>query len=202
MREVYWPNYSKLLNVLNQVWTPDEGLAVYPVTVLAWAGVPCAAAGIIQRQCIDISNSVIVYEGRTMNLTPEMTDVLTRYQEFSSAKRDNHMTMLRTYQSDAFLYRLEIQNRTASEGSRSPVNASFVLNMASRALADRHLCGYLKYRDLAKSGVLHRMYMMECKGASQQAVLGYGKVGLKTPTAYPGDAALIYQAYKKTFGLK
>lgn len=202
MRDVYWPNYLKLLNTLNQVWTPDEGLPVYPVTVFAWVGVPCAAAGILRSQCVDLRNAVIAYEGQGIHLTPEMTDILTRYQAFSSAKRDNHLIMLRTYQSDAFLYRLAIQNRTASESSSKPVNATYVLNMASQTLTSRHLCGYLKYRDLAKSGCLHHMYMMECEGYNCESISEYGREILKTPAAYPGDVALIYSAYKKAFDFK
>ena len=100
------------------------------------------------------------------------------------------------------MYRLEIQNRTASKTSKNPVDAADVLATASRALTAHHIRSVLKYSDLVKSGWLHRMYLMECEGHELADILDYGRNGLNTPAAYPGDTLLMYNAYKKAFNLK
>lgn len=201
MASTYWPNYLSLLNVLNTVWSPDEGLAVYPITGLAWAGVPYRAAGTLPADSIDLAMAKISYQNLCLDLAPEIVDVLRRYSAFTTARRDNRMTMVRTYQSDAFLYRLDIQNRQDSEVSTKPVDAADVLWEASEILTARHLCPPLHYRDVAKSGLLYRMYLMEQAGHPEADVLAYGKPGIKPPAAYPGDLKIIYAAYKKAFNL-
>ena len=201
MASTYWPSYTSLLNVLNTVWTPDEGLPVYPVTALAWAGMPYNIVGTLPAKDIDFDNAQIHYQNLHLDLTPDLIDVLRRYSAFTAARRDNRMTMIRTYQSDAFLYRLDIQNRRNSEGSTNPIDAADVLWDASETLTERHLCSTLHYRDIVKSGWLYRMYLMEQAGQPVADVLAYGKAGLKPPAAYPGDLKLIYAAYKKAFNL-
>nr|DAJ59132.1 MAG TPA: SITE-SPECIFIC RECOMBINASE XERD, RECOMBINASE, DNA BINDING, DNA.5A [Caudoviricetes sp.] len=201
IKVTYWPNYLMLLNTLNRIWTPDEGLPVYPATVFAWVGIPVKIAGEVKRKQVDLNRQVIEVGDQNFSLTDEMTDILQRYDSFKSARRDNRMTMVRTYTSDTFLYRSEIQNRTASETSKNPVNAVGVLSAASKVLTTHHLRSTLKYSELVKSGWLHRMYLMECEGHELSDVLEYGKAGLNIPTAYPGDALLIYQNYKKAFNL-
>lgn len=202
IKATYWPNYLMLLNTLNCIWTPDEGLPVYPATIFAWIGIPLKLAGSVKKHQVNLDRQVIEINGQKFSLTDEMTDILRRYDSFKSARRDNRMTMVRTYTSDTFLYRLEIQNRTASETSNNPVDAADVLATASRALTAHHIRSVLKYSDLAKSGWLHRMYLMECEGHQLPEVLDYGRNGLNTPAAYPGDALLMYNAYKKAFNLK
>ncbi len=201
-RTFYWPNYLAMLNTLNRVWTPDEGLPIYPILVFAWIGIPLAAVNTLPKQNVMISDGIVDYDGQEFRLTAAMSDVLQRYAKFTSSRRDNRMTMIRTYQSDAFLYRLDIQNRTASDVSTEPINISTVLSAASDVLKNKHLCSQLKYNNIVKSGCLHRMYMMECEGFSQQEILKYGKQFLKPPAGYPGDEVLSYEVYKKAFGLK
>lgn len=202
IRTTYWPNYLMLLNTLNRIWTPDEGLPVYPATVFAWVGIPVKMAVEVKRDQVDFNRQMIEVDNQKFSLTDEMTDVLQRYDSFKSARRDNRMTMVRTYTSDSFLYRLEIQNRTASETSKNPVDAVGVLSTASKVLSQHHLRSNIKYSDLVKSGWLHRMYLMECEGHELSDILEYGKKGLNIPTGYPGDALLIYENYKKAFGLR
>lgn len=202
IKATYWPNYLMLLNTLNRIWTPDEGLPVYPVTVFAWVGIPVKMAVEVKRDQVDFNRQMIEVDNQKFSLTDEMTDVLQCYDSFKSARRDNRMTMVRTYTSDSFLYRLEIQNRTASETSKNPVDAVGVLSTASKVLSQHHLRSNIKYSDLVKSGWLHRMYLMECEGHELSEAIEYGKKGLNTPTAYPGDALLIYENYKKAFKLR
>lgn len=202
IKATYWPSYLMLLNTLNSIWTPDEGLPVYPVTIFAWIGIPLKLAGSVKKHQVNLDRQVIEIDGQKFSLTDEMTDVLQRYDSFKSARRDNRMTMVRTYTSDSFLYRLEIQNRTASETSKNPVDAAGVLSTASKVLSQHHLRSNIKYSDLVKSGWLHRMYLMECEGHELSEAIEYGKNGLNIPTAYPGDALLIYESYKKAFGLR
>ncbi len=77
-----------------------------------------------------------------------------------------------------------------------------MLAVASKTLTAHNLCKPLKYSELAKSGWLHRMYLMERNGRQLSDILDYGRNGLNTPAAYPGDALLMYNAYKKAFNLK
>lgn len=202
IKATYWPNYLMLLNTLNCIWTPDEGLPVYPATIFAWIGIPLKLAGSVKKHQVNLDRQVIEIDDQKFSLTDEMTDILRRYDSFKSARRDNRMTMVRTYTSDTFLYRLEIQNRTASETSNNPVDAADVLAFASRALTTCHICSTLKYSDLVKSGWLHRMYLMECEGHELSDILDYGRNGVNTPAAYPGDTLLMYNAYKKAFNLE
>lgn len=202
VKETYWPNYSALLNILNTVWTPDDGLPVYPVTAFAWVGVPLKEAGTIEKEQVDIENKYIETERVRLCFDEEIADILLRYDSFSCARRDNNMTMIRTYTSNAFLYRLAIQNRTTSDTSTNQVDAANVLAVASKTLTAHNLCKPLKYSELAKSGWLHRMYLMERNGRQLSDILDCGRNGLNTPAAYPGDALLMYNAYKKAFNLK
>lgn len=201
-RQFYWPNYLKILNTLNRLWTPDEGLPIYPVLVFAWVGVPFAKANSLSITDVQYEHQYIVSGDKHLALSGEMVDVLRRYADFTSSRRDNRMTMIRTYHADTFLYRLDIQNRTESESTKEPVNVSSVLSEASDILKEHHLCEQLKYNNIVKSGCLHRMYMMECEGHSFEEILQYGKAILKPPTAYPGDALLMYENFKKAFDLR
>lgn len=201
-RQCFWPNYLTLLNTLKQLWATDEGLYIYPVVTLAWIGVPVAEAPILPDSQVSIDNRVVHSSIGNLPLSEEMADVLNQYRNFSSSRRANRITMIRTYQSDAFLYRLDILNRLESDCSSAPVNISSVITEANKILTEKHLCTPLKYNNLVKSGCLRRMCVMEYEGHPYEEIINYGRKFLKPPAGYPGDATFMYECYKKAFDFK
>lgn len=131
-----------------------------------------------------------------------MKDILRRYSEFRTHTRNNDIAMVRDFSCKTFLYRLDIQNAKQQEQPGRLVDISAELGDASRTLRRLHISDGLSYSEIAKSGVLKRMYVMECIGEDQTNILRYGSTILKTPKGYPGDTKIIYDAYKKAFGLK
>ena len=151
---------------------------------------------------VSIDNRVVHSSIGNLPLSEEMADVLNQYRNFSSSRRANRITMIRTYQSDAFLYRLDILNRLESDCSSAPVNISSVIAEANKILTKKHLCTPLKYNNLVKSGCLRRMCVMEYEGHPYEEIINYGRKFLKPPAGYPGDATFMYECYKKAFDSK
>lgn len=204
VRKKCYRNYSDISALLRRKWTIDEGESVFPITIFAWLGIPIADAQLLTPADVDFVAGHILHPSQNgfCIWTDEMKDILSQYASFQSSRRDNDITMLRDYSCKTFLFRLEVQNaKTQAEPGRI-VNISEELGDASRTLRANGICESLSYAEIAKSGVLHRMYLMECAGETEIAVLQYGMKPLKIPAGYPGDIKIIYEAYKKAFGLK
>lgn len=197
-------NYTDITTMLSRKWTVDEGKAVYPITIFAWLGIPKADAQHLMPNDVDFVAERIIHpsQGKYCVWTDEMRHSLLQYSSFRSSTRDNDITMLRDYSCKTFLYRLEAQNTKRQSEPGRLVDISEELGDASRTLRKYGICDGLAYAEIAKSGALHRMYLMECAGESEETVMQYGTKPLKIPAGYPGDIKLLYSAYKKAFGLK
>lgn len=200
----YFKDYSAVLSVLNVVWTPDDGQATYPLTVFAWLGIPISDAPYIKKQDIDLRLGMINHPGQDCyhRMSAEMIDVLSRYDTFSGAKRDNRITMLRNYGSPNFLYRLDMENREQQPDANAVIDVSMEFTKFKRCLKRRNITKKFIYSDIVKSGALHRMYIMEKEGEAYTNIEQKALQVLKIPEGFPGDLQIIYHAYKKAFELK
>lgn len=198
-----YQDHHDIVSLLKRKWNFNEGKAVYPITVFAWMGIPMADAASIMPQDVDLARGTIHHDSQNAYciLTSEMKDILRQYTEFQSSTRDNDITMVRDYSCKTFLYRLDLQNAKEQAQPGRTVDISAELGDASRILRKSQICDGLSYAEIVKSGVLRRMYAMECLQEDPEQIIQYGSRVFQTSKGYPGDTQIIYETYKKVFGL-
>lgn len=198
----YFRNFTDLSLFLSRYWPIDEGFHIHPISVFAWLGISKQEAELLSNNQIDLlSGCIIDSSGNSYTLTDVMEDVLNAFSQFKSSTRNNNITMLRSYNTDLFLSRWDIQNGNG-KSKEYPVDITDVLGAASRELKRKNIVRRISYDDIAKSGMLNKMYLAEKAGESEDSILSIGNKVFKVPRGFPSDIKIIYNAYKQAFGLK
>lgn len=198
----YFKNYTELFELLSRLWNPDEGFHVFPISVLAWLGIPKSDAETLKKNQVALEKRVIIsQDGSMYHLTDTMEMVLAKFEQFETHTRTNHITMTRPHYTDLFMCRWDWRANDLL-GAPLPVDVTATMGAASKILKAKLQREFFTYDNIAKAGALNKMYRTEVEGEPEGVVLQAGYPILRAPRAYPSDTKIIYNAYKKAFGLK
>lgn len=196
--------YPALYSYIGVLGEPEDGLAIFPISILAWMGVDKDEAPLLRDEDVDIGAKTIHCRSTlsSMWLSDFMCQIIQAYRSCGQVRRDNDITYA-PYRCGRFLYRMSIVNADDDIIKATPVDISSELGKETERLGHRKRPRSISYSDWHKSGRLNKLYRMEKDGIDFTDKLGkeFVRATLNAPKAYPADGMLMYNAYKKAFDL-
>jgi len=203
-RNKLYPDVETILEPIRHVLDPDGGFAIYPIIVFAWMGIQQKEAPLLERQAVNLETGVITCQSQTTFpvLSAYLLDYMRRYDIGREHVRNNGIPML-PGKRDRFLYKMDFKNQHKASSKLGNVVPSGIIGTFNFEFAKKYQLRPVDYHDIAKAGILFEVYQKESDGIDW-SVLDNQKILrqlLNAPEAYPGDAMIVYEAYKKAFDL-
>lgn len=203
-REGLFARYEDVYRFISRYRSVDEGYNIFPFSIFAWMGVPFNAMGNVRKEDIDLDNKRIFIAGiGTRQLEDIMVSILRRYLKAETHQRENRKWYTPTFKEDRFLLKMIPKNQANVnlEIDRKDVHNAFT---DIRQLSNHHK---FSYKEIALSGNLHRMYLLECNGIDVYCIKNFPEIksvfGLEEKThKRHKDLIRQYDIYKQVFNLR
>ena len=203
-RNGLFAKYEDVYHFISKYRSVDDGYNVFPFSIFAWLGVPLREVGNVQKENVDLDNKCMFIESvGTRHLDDVMVSILKRYLATSPHQRENRKWYVPTFKTGRFLLKMipKNQENVSLEIEKKDVHNAFT---DIRLLSGQE---QFSYKEIALSGNLYRMYLLECNGLDIYDIKNFPQIkkafGLDDKThKRHKDLIRQYDVYKQVFNLR
>lgn len=209
LKKHFYCSYDQLLADIEKGIAIDEGFPAPAALTLAWIGMPTPEVFDLESENVDLKSGMISrFPKRDLvfgEREPKALKVLRSYVNTTQAYRTRNSTyqVYKSKNNPYFLQNMVTKSDIDKPGkkySKTSFSAD-VYNMKMRA-ENQGAAPNFTYRDILRSGEMHRLYLAEQKGFAVLNSFNSERVCAMVEGKIPYyEIAYQYKAYKKAFDL-